>query len=54
MGLKVVRVIDGGVDDQTGQVEFIFRYQQHGKIHASMNCRNSAAKTASGCMKAAR
>ncbi|MBV5309488.1 YchJ family protein [Chromatium okenii] len=34
LGLKVVRVVDGGVDDQTGQVEFIFRYRQHGKIHA--------------------
>jgi SEC-C motif domain protein len=34
LGLKVVRVVAGGVDDQTGQVEFIFRYRQHGKTHA--------------------
>jgi SEC-C motif domain protein len=31
LGLEVRRVVDGGVDDQTGQVEFVFRDQQKGQ-----------------------
>ena len=31
LGLEVRRVVGGGVDDQRGQVEFVFRYRQQGK-----------------------
>ena len=33
LGLKILRVVDGGPDDTTGQVEFTFRYKHHGKVH---------------------
>ncbi|WP_295407700.1 YchJ family protein [uncultured Thiocystis sp.] len=31
LGLEVRRIIAGGVDDLTGQVEFVFRYRQQGQ-----------------------
>lgn len=31
LGLTMVRTLDGGPEDETGQVEFIFRYKQQGK-----------------------
>ncbi len=34
LGLEIRRVVDGGVDDETGQVEFVFRYRQQGKTLA--------------------
>ena len=33
LGLEVRRVIDGGVDDQTGQVEFFIRYSRRGQTY---------------------
>lgn len=47
LGLKVLHVVDGGSDDLTGQVEFTFRYRQHGKTHVqhelSQFCREDGA-----------
>lgn len=31
LGLKILRVVDGGIDDQTGQVEFMTQYKFQGK-----------------------
>ena len=31
LGLEVRRVVEGGVDDQTGQVEFVVRYSRRGQ-----------------------
>lgn len=33
LGLKLCACRDGGVDDATGQVEFIARYRQAGRAH---------------------
>ncbi len=33
LGLSVRRVVDGGPDDQSGQVEFVARYKQRGQIY---------------------
>jgi len=32
-GLEIKRVVDGGVDDATGLVEFVFRYTYNGQQH---------------------
>ena len=34
LGLEIRRVVDGGVDDETGLVEFVFRYRLKGKTMA--------------------
>ncbi len=33
LGLSVRRVVEGGPDDQTGQVEFVARYKQRGQLY---------------------
>jgi SEC-C motif-containing protein len=33
LGFEVRRTVDGGVDDQTGQVEFFIRFSQRGKTY---------------------
>lgn len=34
LGLKILRVVDGGVDDETGQVEFAVEYELGKKKHS--------------------
>ncbi|TCT20242.1 YchJ family protein [Thiobaca trueperi] len=31
LGLEIRQVVDGGVEDETGQVEFVFRYRLQGR-----------------------
>lgn len=33
LDLKILRVVDGGPEDSTGQVEFTFRYEHRGQVH---------------------
>ena len=34
LGLRILRTVKGGVDDDTGQVEFVAEYRQNGKLHS--------------------
>lgn len=40
LGLKIIRTVDGGVADQTGQVEFSADYKYQGKIHTQHELSN--------------
>lgn len=52
-GLKILRTVDGGVDDQTGQVEFAADYKHQGKIYTQHELSNferiNGAWLYSGC-----
>ena len=47
LGLEVRTVVDGGIDDQTGQVEFVARFSRHGKTYVQHElasfCRENGA-----------
>ncbi len=47
LGLEILRTVDGGEGDQTGQVEFVFRYSLRGQTYAqhelSTFCRKDGA-----------